>query len=1461
MRQWTFHSLCAQLKSSHDLNDRAEDLNTLIGAASSLLGESTTEGLAGFIDALAKKDKFISLCGSILEALRSRKPKDYSGRVDQMREAYGILCFTAFFDELDRQLPDSIRKSIQLSLPEKKSIGERAAARKAEEHQVRLDIVLPDIMLEMGAIDTFLEDTYRSMATALRTFTDGLSFRETASEKDIRTFEEILNGLPKAALRQFHSQYLVLCAQFNEFYIFMQSKQLALQERKWDDRYQAILTAATRAQEPIEAGLASLRNLIFDLPDKVRDRKVREIADEIIRKYRSDIECPLIGAQEQASADDDLRYPLISEGFIPQAYKLLKYSGSEHLELPKTWDPLTTQQDMMSFWARYCLDPGSTEDLLLILGEPGGGKSLLTKVLCARMCAPASMFVRIPLRDHDVEDEIENIVCRQIGFDGDASEQIPTFKWFAEGSPDAPMTLVFDGYDEVLQSTGGVYRTLLNKIQKFQDRCRSLRRPVRVIVTSRETLIDKAEIPEGTVVMKLLEFDSYRKDQWIGIWNAHNHTVLSEAGIGDFSLPENSQDIDELSSQPLLLMMLAMYDADFETGTNALKPKGEQVEKLDRTKLYDELLRRFVRRELRKGHRGKEIPFDEREETEKNTLVDEEMRKLGIAALGMFVREKLSLEVGELDNDLEYMETKFPDYAARNTTMLKNAEVLLGSFFFIHDPRRKNDPDEKKAAFEFLHKTFYEFLVADFILENLLDAVDEMDDIRSARKNGETNYRRALDRSDSFHDAYYAALGGAFLCLEPEIIQIAAEWKERKLYTRFANEPSATSQMVDQVMEDIFQSHMAMIRNGTFQPDAWVKGGLSGERSCPQACAVYLLDLLILRVLFQGQCRIKMEDWRFISQFVRLNAPPSKKKDTAGSNDNSMFQERIFPSDEIILKFMALFQLRQKDDTVLIKKRAQTREYEKQSLLEARINIFDFTQDTAAYAICKLHNTAAPIAEKRTYQEELFRQGFHDFEFERYIAQLQEALLTPHSVRSGIMEYIQDGNTYLLRREIDPSLALEWMLCVQQLFRILGTSSLMVYQEYQREYQHYKRLEFYIDHPSSDLFFWKDLRDAVFTQYMDYVVIVQTFLAIIKEIGCSAILLEDEDFIRGIIPKLVRHPEQFSMFFMVIADTVPVCFSGQSHYSIQRIINQLALDGTAQVFISTKGATALLKIYSMTFRPSDHTGMSDYIVCLGLKYSLDYPSEDLPEFLRICLQIGYVREVKNFFADLPSHWTYQLLGKHPNVVDELFDIAKVVRMDRTFLRCVASQIGIERREVHQYPGVFMKLVLQSIQDRGAPEYANADIWISNFLFAYMEMFEFNMEDAVYLLYLIFKRNLTSEDFSKPCFYSMMYYNSLLERSVRSAARLLTMFEEMNDTRKQRIIQQMGDEFIPSFFIMRCFNKAMSIRDRRSVSQLMELLDSMVAKERAALAGYFAEQRPYLRAYSYQLSKKVEEMYQ
>lgn len=826
-----------------------EDINTLIGAVALLTGDPAAGSISAFIKALAEKEKLIGLGKIVLDKILNQKPEDYSGRVDQMKAAYGTIYFTAFFDELDHKLPKNIRRNNQLSQEEKNILSRYPTPTRDTGNAEKLKIIFPDIVYGYAAVDKHLEVLYQSMADRVREFVKGLSFQDTATEKDIRAFEKVIENLPAASIKRFHDQYLVFCGQFNEFYIYTQMEREKGQALKWEDQYQTILSVAMRVQDSAEAGLASLEKIVIELPNQIKKEKVQEIVDELVDTYRDSIDRSLI---ETKDSDEKLTYPLISKAFIPQAYQLLRYSGKEHLEQPETWKNLASEQDMMSFWAKYCLDPSSVENLLLILGEPGGGKSLLTKILCARMIAASSIFIRIPLREHDVEDEIESIICRQIEKDGDASESIPTFKWFAEEFQDNPITLLFDGYDKVMQATGGVYRNLLRKIRRFQDRCQEQRRPVRVVVTSRETLIDKADIPKDTVVMKLLEFDEPRKEQWINIWNEHNHTALAEAGLKDFSLPQGNKDIDEPSGQPLLLLMLAIYDANFETKTNALKQKSGQTESLDRTKLYDELLRRFIRRELRKGPKGQDRSFNEVDENEQVTMVDEEMKKLGIAALGMFVREKLSLTVGELEDDLVYMKAKVTDYGSRNKKTLKNAEAVFGSFFFIHDSSTENGEDEKEAEFEFLHKTFYEFLVADLILQYLIDTVDDLNARKRSEKRGEAHYWEALEKPDSPTDAYYAALNSACLCTEPEIIQMIAEWKDSKLNKYFQGKRPKFGGVMEQVTADLFSKHAAMIRTEIFTPFASGKGGLAGGRFYYQACAVYLMNLLILRILTSG---------------------------------------------------------------------------------------------------------------------------------------------------------------------------------------------------------------------------------------------------------------------------------------------------------------------------------------------------------------------------------------------------------------------------------------------------------------------------------------------------------------------------------------------------------------------------------------------------------------------------------
>lgn len=911
MKQLTFNALCKHLKKKPSLSKNADVLKTLFGAAALLLGDAATGNVACFIRTVAEKDKLIDLGRIVLQKILDQKPEDYMTRIDQMKEAYGLIYFTAFFDALDHDLPDNIRKIINLSLKEKENIFQESIIREnvnseknksfKDEKALRrhsgrnrssfdVDIVFPDIVYSPAKVDEYLLEMYEKMTAAAREFIDRLSFQELAEEKDMLIYNTVMVSLPQNAVERFHVQYLHLCSHFNEFYIFVQTEQEKEKRIECDERYQAILSSAMNISDAIDTGFDNMKELMTSLPGQIKEKKVMDIVDWLIDTYRDSIEQPVI---ESKSEDEKLEYPLISEAFIPQSYKCLRYTGKERLEFADTWEDIEPQKDMTSFWAKYYLDPDSVENMLLILGEPGIGKSLLTKMLCARMSSRAGVFIRIPLREHNMEEDIDSVVCKQITIDGASSEPVERFKWFAEEFPDNPITLVFDGYDEVLQATGGVYRSLLNKIQRFQKSCYQYKYPVRIVVTSRETLIDKADIPEGSLVMKLLEFDEDQKTGWIDIWNEHNHDILAQEGIEDFCLPENNKDIEKLSGQPLLLLMLAIYDANFELKTNSLTKQTGQGDTFDRTTLYNELIRRFVRRELRKGPKGGKIAFDDVDSDGQEDMMDEEMKKLGIAALGMFEREKLSLTVEELDHDLEYMEAKNIPYNQLNRKMLKNAEMVFGSFFFIHQSSVENEEEIKDATFEFLHKTFYEFLAADLVLFCLLDAVVNLYYHLNMQNGsrGEAHYRKDLENPDMFRKEYYAALNGVCLYTEPEIIQMIAEWKDSKIAAFAQKERADFKGKLSCIMKDIFDQHAGMICEHRFSPteSAWHSGGLADDKaadSFPKSCAVYLMNLLILRIIICGRCTVNADMWNFISQYFKLYAPLSKKdeaeqKDTA----------------------------------------------------------------------------------------------------------------------------------------------------------------------------------------------------------------------------------------------------------------------------------------------------------------------------------------------------------------------------------------------------------------------------------------------------------------------------------------------------------------------------------------------------------------------------------------------------
>ncbi|WP_273941607.1 hypothetical protein [Kutzneria chonburiensis] len=162
-----------------------------------------------------------------------------------------------------------------------------------------------------------------------------------------------------------------------------------------------------------------------------------------------------------------------------------------------------------------------------------------------------------------------------------------------------------------------------------------------------------------------------------------------------------------VAQQPLLLLLLALYDAD----SNALH---DETRRLGEAEVYEKLLTGFTRREVLKS--GQSLT-----DNQISAAVAQEMLQLSVVAFAMFNRNQLWVTESELDADLRVLlgQPHSPDQLH-----LTAAELLVGRFYFVHVAQAVHDQKRLKT-YEFLHATFGEFLVARLVvreLDNLLAA-------------------------------------------------------------------------------------------------------------------------------------------------------------------------------------------------------------------------------------------------------------------------------------------------------------------------------------------------------------------------------------------------------------------------------------------------------------------------------------------------------------------------------------------------------------------------------------------------------------------------------------------------------------------------------------------------------------------------------------------------------------------
>lgn len=736
--------------------------------------------LGNAVNIIGAAEAITSGVKGIYEYFKDRNYNDYKTRYNDMQIAHYLIVYAAFFDTIKEYLPDESGK-INLMGNEKVFITKEAIKKYRDSLKIRneseniwtnSDVIMPS---PLCSFDTYLKNLktfYKFYSNEFFNFFRKLECWESLKGTEKEGVVSAINSLPDNAVQNYKKQYYELSRCFRDFEIWTNQKKMQYVERK------------------IDVGFNTVSKSISHMIENSQTKVVVDILERCHKEYLGFISKSIISGDTDNIAENVTVLPSKSSMFVPQQFKSVRYTDDMKLEPNSVWENSVKQDNIGEFISGVLHHPESNTMPLIVLGVPGAGKSLLCNMLAAKLLYQEYHVIIVTLRDARADDTIVQQITDQINrMFGESCS------WYdiSKAKLDKPILIIFDGYDELLQSSGKTYSHYINKISEFQKlQLNTCNMQVKCIITSRITLIDKAYIPNGSIVLRLCDFDRNRIDEWITIWNSHNKSYFSNNNLKEFSLPKNGKILD-LARQPLLLMMLALYDSNDN--------KLDKQKDLTQTQLYDNLIRDFVAREKRKEENFKNLTCDMQEKE-----IDVEVTRIGIAAIGMYNRNIYHIVSEQLNSDIKYYNNicGLIDSVDASEEGLTEAEKLLGSFFFMHKSlsiEHKSNEKKEKSAYEFLHNTFGEFLTANFIFNNVYNVIEE---ISFSNKNN-----RSIRWNDVFSDAWYSSLIYTPLFSKPVVVSMLKEWS-----SLFFAEKNLEKSEIKKILNDIINNELSKIING-----------------------------------------------------------------------------------------------------------------------------------------------------------------------------------------------------------------------------------------------------------------------------------------------------------------------------------------------------------------------------------------------------------------------------------------------------------------------------------------------------------------------------------------------------------------------------------------------------------------------------------------------------------------------
>jgi hypothetical protein len=591
-------------------------------------------------------------------------------RTQRLAAAHAVLVVASYFETLDQTDLPITPEHLSAKAGEKLVHGTGGSPPKGYVDLIdgllsdRLPLPEPHVPYSRTreAIEAVYELMSRRMATLVRA---APAWESLAARERTRALETV-RRMPPRAMRSYDEAFRRLATDNREFEVW----------------------ASFTEAHGLSAGLAEVGRLLGEMAAQHGGDRPRS---HLIRTYRAALAEPIVAT---GHAPEWVVLPSLGEAYVSPRCKAAEVRPGDAPSGREWWNAHEPVPYVETFLAGYLTLPRAVQAPLVVLGEPGSGKSKLTEVLAARLPETDFLPVRVELRDVDseslIQEQIEQAIFRQAG------ERV-AFHDLLEAAAGALPVVMLDGFDELLQASGVNRYDYLEQVRDFQRRQLALDRPVVVIVTSRTVVADRVRYPSGSIALQLQPFTDDQVGQWLEVWRRHNAGILESRGLRTLTASAALSHRD-LARQPLLLLMLAIFDA---TGNALLNGDAS----LGQSELYEALLMDFAIREIRKTPGNHSLPL-----SAQHKLAEAELDRLAVVALAMFARGRQSVADAELEHDLSILLPEQRGDLPEDEAALSLAQRALGRFFFIHRSEA-HARGQRTRTYEFLHTTFGEFLV------------------------------------------------------------------------------------------------------------------------------------------------------------------------------------------------------------------------------------------------------------------------------------------------------------------------------------------------------------------------------------------------------------------------------------------------------------------------------------------------------------------------------------------------------------------------------------------------------------------------------------------------------------------------------------------------------------------------------------------------------------------------------